>query len=55
MVLQEVAPGIDIQKHILDQCEFDLIIPKGGPHLMDPSIFSEDDFELDYDNIETLI
>ncbi len=48
MVLQEIAPGIDIQKDILDQCEFDLIIPKGGPHLMDPSIFTEDDFELDY-------
>jgi len=41
LVLVEVAPGIDIQKHILDQMEFAPIIPKGGPKLMDPRIFQE--------------
>ena len=41
LVLVEVAPGIDIQKQVLDQMEFAPIIPKGGPKLMDPSIFQE--------------
>lgn len=41
MVLEEVAPGIDIQTQILDQSEFKLIIPDGGPKLMDPELFKE--------------
>jgi len=39
MVLTEIAPGIDLQKDILDQMEFKPIIPEGGPKLMDPAIF----------------
>ncbi len=44
MILEEVAPGIDIQTQIIDQCDIDLIMPPGGPHLMDRSIFMEDGF-----------
>ena len=45
LVLTEMAPGIDLQKDILDLMEFKPII---SPHLkqMDPSIFSEDPFGL---------
>lgn len=39
LVLTEVAPGVDIQKHILDQMEFAPIIPAGGPALMNPELF----------------
>ena len=46
MILEEVAPGIDIKTQIIDQCELDLIIPEGGPKLMDESLFSEDEFSL---------
>ncbi len=46
MVLEEVAPGIDIQTQIIDQCELDLIIPEGGPKLMDSRIFSDEPFEI---------
>ena len=46
MILEEVAPGIDIQTQILDQCDLDLILPEGGPKLMDASLFSEDGFTL---------
>lgn len=45
LVLTEIAPGIDLQKDILDLMEFKPII---SPDLkqMDPSIFSEDPFGL---------
>ena len=39
--LIEIAPGIDMQKDILDQMEFTPIIPEGGPKLMNPDIFHE--------------
>ncbi|MDR0518644.1 MAG: acylcoa--acetate/3-ketoacidcoatransferase [Clostridiales Family XIII bacterium] len=39
MVLKEIAPGIDLQTQILDQCDVDFIIPEGGPALMDPKLF----------------
>ena len=39
--LIEVAPGVDIQKDILDQMEFTPIIPEGGPKLMPAEIFQE--------------
>ena len=39
MVLEEIAPGIDLQTQILDQMEFVPIIPEGGPKLMDPDLF----------------
>lgn len=39
--LIEIAPGIDLQKDILDQMEFMPIIPEGGPKLMNPDIFHE--------------
>ncbi len=38
--LIEIAPGIDLQKQILDQMEFKPII-KGTPKLMDERFFSE--------------
>jgi propionate CoA-transferase len=38
MALIEVAPGVDIEKHILSQMEFDPII-KGIPRLMDSRLF----------------
>lgn len=46
MVLREIAPGIDMQKDILDQMEFMPVIPKGGPKLMRPSILQEEWGEL---------
>ena len=39
MVLIEIAPGVDMQKDILDQMEFAPIIPPGGPKLMPAEIF----------------
>lgn len=41
MILEEVAPGIDIQTQILDQMGFKPIIPEGGPKLMDSMLFEE--------------
>ncbi len=41
MILKEIAPGIDLQTQILDQMEFQPIIPEGGPKLMNPEIFQE--------------
>lgn len=39
LILTEIAPGIDLQKDILDKMGFKPIIPAGGPKLMDPAIF----------------
>ena len=39
--LIEIAPGIDMQKDILDLMEFKPIIPEGGPKLMPAEIFQE--------------
>lgn len=39
MILEEIAPGIDLQTQVLDQMGFKPIIPEGGPKLMDPEIF----------------
>ena len=41
LLLTEIAPGIDLQKDILDQMEFAPIIPEGGPKLMPAEIFQE--------------
>ncbi len=46
LILEEVAPGIDIRTQILDQCDVKLLIPEGGPAEMDASIFTEDGFLL---------
>ena len=40
--LIEIAPGIDLQKDILDHMEFTPIIPEGGPKLMPAEIFQEE-------------
>ena len=40
--LIEIAPGIDLQKDILDHMEFMPIIPEGGPKLMPAEIFQEE-------------
>ncbi len=40
--LIEVAPGVDIQKDILDHMEFMPIIPEGGPKTMPLEIFQEE-------------
>ena len=40
MVLREIAPGIDLQKDILDLMDFEPIIPE-APKLMDARIFAE--------------
>lgn len=41
IVLKEVAPGVDIQREILDQMDFTPIIPEGGPAPMPAEIFAE--------------
>ena len=41
LLLTEIAPGVDLQKDILDQMEFTPIIPEGGPKLMPAEIFQE--------------
>ena len=41
LVLSEIAPGIDLQKDILDQMGFKPVIPEGGPRLMDSALFQE--------------
>ena len=46
LILEEVAPGIDIQSQILDQSDAELILPEGGPKLMDATIFTEREFHL---------
>ncbi len=42
LVLTEIAPGVDLQKDILDHMEFTPIIPEGGPKLMPAEIFQEE-------------
>jgi propionate CoA-transferase len=39
LVLTEIAPGMDLQKDILDHMGFKPVIPAGGPKPMDPAIF----------------
>ena len=46
MILEEIAPGISIENDILAHCDARLIIPEGGPRLMDAALFSENDFTL---------
>ena len=41
LVLKEIAPGIDPQKHILDQMDFEPIIDE-DLKLMDSRIFSDE-------------
>ncbi len=42
IMLTEIAPGIDLQKDILDQMEFTPLIKEGGPDLMPAEIFQEE-------------
>ena len=48
MILEEIAPGIDIQSQILDLCDAEIIIPAGGPRLMDARLFAEEPMKLDW-------
>ena len=48
MVLVEVAPGVDVEEHILAQMEFEPIVT-GTPSLMDPRIFSPEPMGLGKD------
>ena len=41
LLLTEIAPGIDLQKDILELMEFKPILPEGGPKLMPAEIFQE--------------
>jgi propionate CoA-transferase len=43
MVLIEIAPGIDLQNDILHKMDFAPIIPDGGPKLMNPDIFTQEE------------
>ena len=45
IVLTEIAPGIDLQAHILDQSEFPLIVPD-NLKVMDSGLFAEAPFGL---------
>ncbi|MGI6206412.1 MAG: malonate decarboxylase subunit alpha [Anaerovoracaceae bacterium] len=47
MILEEIAPGVDLQTQVLDMSDIDFIIPEGGPKLMDAGIFTEDGFTID--------
>ncbi|MDR1573955.1 MAG: acyl CoA:acetate/3-ketoacid CoA transferase, partial [Clostridiales Family XIII bacterium] len=42
MTVIEIAPGIDLQKDVLDLMEFAPAVVEGGPKRMDPAIFAED-------------
>ncbi len=46
LVLKEIAPGIDLQKDILEQMDFVPLMPK-PPVLMDRKIFCEECLGLD--------
>ena len=48
MVLVEVAPGVDVEEHILAQMGFEPIV-NGTPSLMDPRIFSPEPMGLGKD------
>jgi len=41
LMIVEIAPGVDLQKDIIDQMEFKPIIPPGGPKPMPAEIFQE--------------
>jgi propionate CoA-transferase len=41
MTIIEIAPGIDLQKDILDLMNFSPVVPEGEIKLMDPDIFDE--------------
>ncbi len=47
LILEEVAPGIDLMTQIFKLCGAKLKIPAGGPQYMDSSIFCEEGFNLD--------
>jgi acyl CoA:acetate/3-ketoacid CoA transferase len=48
MILEEVAPGIDIRTQIIDLCDAELIIPEDGLRLMDERLFKEEPLILDW-------
>lgn len=43
LVIEEIAPGIDLQTQIIEQCpNVTFIVPEGGPKLMDEALFQEE-------------
>ena len=47
LVIEEIAPGIDLQTQIIDQCpNVKFIVPEDGPKLMDEGLFREEWGEL---------
>lgn len=42
LLLTEIAPGVDLQRDILDQMEFAPILPEGALKLMDARLFREE-------------
>ncbi|MEG0292587.1 MAG: CoA-transferase [Anaerovoracaceae bacterium] len=39
LIVEEIAPGVDLEKDIIAQADVEFIIPEGGPKLMDEELF----------------
>lgn len=46
-ILEEIAPGVDLQTQVLDMSDIEFIIPEDGPKLMDVGLFTEDGFVIE--------
>jgi len=47
LMVTEIAPGIDLQKDVLDHMKGGYLLPEGGPKLMDADLFQEEWHGLD--------